>query len=133
MTRPIPSISILAIVMLVIGWPGNAMLEGQERKASTSSIQVQLPASAGKGAISGRLFVLSSQRDGREPRFGPDWFGPEPFFGVEVRNWQPGTTITIDDRADGFPGKLSELPAGEYHLQALLDQDFYHSHPNDGV
>ncbi|MFP6751012.1 MAG: hypothetical protein VB855_05015, partial [Pirellulaceae bacterium] len=54
MTRHIPTIFLLAIVMLVIGWPGNAILDGQERKASTSSIQVQLPPSAGDGAVSGR-------------------------------------------------------------------------------
>ncbi len=123
----------LLTLLLTLGWPADCPLEGQEKPAPANAIQVQLPSSSGDVALSGRLYLLSSQRDGREPRFGPSWFGPEPFFGVEVRGWQPGTTISIDDRADGFPGKLSELPDGVYQMQALLDQDFYHSHPNDGV
>jgi hypothetical protein len=131
-SRQTPPVFLWLITMLASSWPADGQLEGQEKPASTSSIEVQLPSSAGE-SVSGRLLVLTSRRDGREPRFGPDWFGPEPFFGLEVRDWQPGTTITIDDQADGFPGKLSELPPGEYHVQALLDQDFYHAHPNEGV
>ena len=133
MTRHILPFFFLLAIALEIGLQSGSRLEGQEKPAVSSSIKVLLPSSAGETALSGRLFVLTSQRNGREPRFGPNWFGPEPFFGLEVRDWQPGTTITIDDRADGFPAKLSELAAGEYQVQALLDLDFYHSHPNEGA
>ena len=37
------------------------------------------------------------------------------------------------DDADHFPVPLSELPAGKYRIQALLDQDFYFPSPADGV
>src|SRR5207247_2316426 len=83
--------------------------------------------------IDGRLFVFVSQRRDREPRFAPDWFNPEPFFGLEVKRFEPGQSRRLDDAADGFPDKLSKLPPGKYRVQALLDHDFYEPRPADGV
>ncbi|HEV3006391.1 MAG TPA: hypothetical protein VGX78_18110, partial [Pirellulales bacterium] len=88
--------------------------------------------SAGK-PITGRLYVFTSRREGREPRFGPDWFSPEPFFGLEVNDFAPGEACTLDDAADGFPGPLSTLPQGTYRVQAMLDQDFNTCHAALGV
>jgi hypothetical protein len=53
-----------------------------------------------------------------------NWDGEAiPFFGLDVRNWQPGTTRRIDDTAFGFPLRtLSTLPPGEYRVQALLNR-----------
>src|SRR5262249_3808263 len=55
-----------------------------------------------------------------EPRFGPNWFAPQPFFGLDVRDFAPEQTRQIDDTADGFPDKLSKLPPGRYRMQAVL-------------
>ena len=95
--------------------------------------RVRLDAAVTDKPITGRLYVFLSQREGREPRFGPSWFRPEPFFGLDVEKVQPGTSREIDDRADGFPDKLSKLSPGEYHVQAVLDHDFYSPHPARGV
>jgi len=95
--------------------------------------RVQLDADVAAGPIDGRLFVFLSQ--GRNPPRPSEfnWARTEPFFGLEVRDFQPGTSRQIDDRADGYPCKLSELPAGEYWVKALLDHDFYSPHPDLGV
>jgi len=95
-----------------------ALASAQVHAAVT--FRVTLPEDAPAEAASGRLYVLLSQRGTREPRFGPDWFSPEPFFGLDVEGLQPGEEITVDDSADGFPKKLSKLPPGKYRAQALL-------------
>ncbi len=51
---------------------------------------------------------------------GPDWFHPEPFFRVDVKDFRPGTSRRVGDAADGFPERLSKLPPGTYRAQALL-------------
>jgi pimeloyl-ACP methyl ester carboxylesterase len=46
---------------------------------------------------------------------------PQPIYGTYVPDMMPGTPVTIDDHATSFPVKLSELPAGKYRAQAVLD------------
>jgi S-formylglutathione hydrolase FrmB len=118
---------IVAIGFLVLG-----------RAAPTAATEplafrVWLDAAAAEAPITGRLYVFLSQRPQGEPRFGPDWFQPEPFFGVDVAAFQPGTSRPIDDGADGFPDKLSRLPPGRYRAQAVLHHDFYSPHPAAGA
>ena len=84
-------------------------------------------------SVTGRLYVFLSQRHTGEPRFGPNWFNPEPFFGVDVRNVRPGGACRVDQQADGFPATLAKLPAGKYRVQAILDHDFYCQNHARGV
>lgn len=46
---------------------------------------------------------------------------PQPIYGTSVAEMKPDTPVTIDDHATSFPVKLSELPAGKYRAQAVLD------------
>jgi hypothetical protein len=71
--------------------------------------------------ITGRVYVfLGPDRSTVEPRTGPNWFRPEPFFALTVERWKPGEPLRIDDRADGFPGPLDELEPGRYAIQAVV-------------
>jgi S-formylglutathione hydrolase FrmB len=97
------------------------------------SFEITLPDAAAKQPVSGRLFVFLSTRDRGEPRFGPSWFSPEPFFAADVKDFAPGESRAIDDAADGFPDKLSTLKAGKYRVQALLDHDFYEANQAQGA
>jgi len=101
--------------------------------ATALEFLVERPAANDQPPITGRLFVFLSQRPQGEPRFGPNWFQPEPFFGLDVREFAPGQSRTLNDQADGFPAPLSQLPPGMYRAQALLDHDFYESAPALGV
>ncbi len=56
-----------------------------------------------------------------EPRFGPNWFQPKPFFAVEVKAAKPDAPILIGAGAIGFPGPLATVPAGKYSVQAVMD------------
>lgn len=93
---------------------------------------VELPAASADKPITGRLFVFLTQ--GRnEPRFGPDWFAPEPFFAKNVENFTPGTSIEIDGTADSCPVDLTKIKPGKYRAQALFDHDFYSPVPATGA
>ena len=67
------------------------------------SVDVRLPAKFQGGPQMGRLLLMFApvdQAPGEEPRALVNWDGEAiPFFGLDVRNWKPGTTRRIDDTA----------------------------------
>ena len=109
---------LLVLLMLVFAVPAI----GQQ----ATTIEVKLAESAASEPVTGRLLVFLSKRN-PQPMNGPAWFGPEPFFAMDVDAAEPGTTITLDDSADGFPEPISKLAHGDYFVQAILDHDFYQS------
>ncbi len=122
------SATIVPVLALLLVWQ-----TGPAPAADPLRFRVQLDADMADGPINGRLFVFLSQGE-RRPRPSPfNWTRTEPFFGLEVRSFRPGTSRRIDDRADGYPHRLSELAAGQYWVKALLDHDFYCPHPDLGV
>jgi hypothetical protein len=101
---------------------------GASAWAEPLAFEVRLDERVADRPITGRLLVFLSQRNKEEPRMGPDWFQPEPFFGVDVHDFAPGERRTVDDQADAFPEKLSKLPAGKYRVQAVLDHSLDEQH-----
>ena len=74
-----------------------------------------------KQPISARVYVMASQGSSRaEPRFGPNWFRPQPFFARDVKDWKEGQPVVIDSTALGYPGPVDSLEAGEYSFQAVV-------------
>ncbi|MBI1914912.1 MAG: hypothetical protein HYS12_09280 [Planctomycetes bacterium] len=73
--------------------------------------------------FTGRLYVMLSARKDSEPRFGPSWFRPEPFFAVDVKDWKPGTPAIVSSAAIGCPAPLDKLKKGRYSVQAVMDLD----------
>jgi len=53
--------------------------------------------------FTGRILVFTGSVEGPEPRLGPDWFQPRPFYGLDVRELRPGQTVVLDERALGYP------------------------------
>ena len=72
--------------------------------------------------VNGRLLVMLSTDDSAEPRFQiQDGPGTQLVFGMDVENGSPGATYTFDNSAFGYPiENLSDVPAGEYIVQALF-------------
>ncbi|MBN1939600.1 MAG: hypothetical protein JW843_08435 [Candidatus Aminicenantes bacterium] len=67
--------------------------------------------------VSGRVLLLLS----RTEKFSPGMNGT-PVFGLNVDDLRPGEPVLLDDRAFGYPvRRLSDIPDGEYHLQAWLN------------
>ncbi len=73
-------------------------------------------------ALDGRLLLLLSNNDKAEPRFEvSDAAETQLVFGVDVENWQPGTSQLVDMHAFGYPlERLKDVPAGDYYVQVLL-------------
>ena len=73
------------------------------------------------GPISARVYVmLGPPLNPQEPRTGPDWFTPSPFFAVEAKGWKPGEPLKVDASAAGFPDKLDAIKPGKYKAQAVV-------------
>jgi hypothetical protein len=72
--------------------------------------------------FTGRVLVLLGE-PGTQPRFGPGWFNPKPFFAVDVKDVKPDQPILMDDGAISFPAAMSKTPAGKYVAQAVVDLD----------
>ena len=85
-------------------------------------ITIQIPEGALKGKASGRMYLFTSRTGNRPPYTGPNWFSPEPFYGVDI-TVESGDTVELDEKTEGFPNVLGELAEGKYFLQVLFDFD----------
>lgn len=79
---------------------------------------------AGDTAFDGRLLLLLSTDDKQEPRFQiSDNTNTQQVFGLDVDGWKPGEAAVFSAEPFGYPVQsLKDLPAGEYHVQALLQK-----------
>ena len=73
-------------------------------------------------ALDGRLLLLLSTNNKSEPRFQiSDAASTQLVFGIDIENWQSGTSQLIDLHAFGYPiERLKDIPAGDYYVQVLL-------------
>ncbi len=109
------------------------LLLGSTASAAIQQITVTLTHDQAKPIAKGRLFVFTSKNNSPEPRLGPNWFSPEPFFGRDVEQFAAGQSRAIDAEADGFPGPLGKLPPGKYYVQAVLHHALDNPFPGQGV
>src|SRR4030095_12484419 len=88
----------------------------------SQSISIKLPDTLSKKPVDGRLLLVFSTKFSGEPRDQiNDAPGTQQIFGVDVENWQPGTAKIISLNAFGYPiEKISDIPAGEYNIQAVF-------------
>jgi Putative esterase len=73
--------------------------------------------------FSGRVFVTFTPTEPRPVLRSLSWFRPEQTFALDVKDWKPGTPMTLGSTATGFPKAMKDLPAGLYYAQAILDRD----------
>ncbi|UZR96230.1 hypothetical protein [Chondrinema litorale] len=74
--------------------------------------------------LDGRLLLMLSKDTAAEPRFQiSDGPGTQLVFGVDVEDWKPGETVTINAEAFGYPiQSLAEIKKGTYNVQVLLNK-----------
>ena len=119
--RSLPEIAAVLTVLALVaaatyGDEVPANLEGE-----SLAFEVTCSPEVHSKPIAARVYVmLGPARSSKEPRLGPDWFRPQPFFAVDVENWMPGEPVRVDSRAVGFPGSLNELEPGRYSIQAVV-------------
>jgi Putative esterase len=85
--------------------------------------EVSLPTQQGSEPLDGRLYVMLSTDDKREPRYqindDPD---TQQIFGTDVDALAPGKAAIVDNTAVGYPAwTLGCIPADDYYVQGLLN------------
>ena len=85
---------------------------------------ISFPQERSKTPLDGRMLLMISTNDATDPRFQiNDGANTQLIFGLDVDGLQPGQEAVIDSGVFGYPLKsISEIPAGEYHVQALLNK-----------
>ncbi len=96
-----------------------------------TSFAVSFPAARSGTALDGRVILLLSRDLTREPRSHVAANEPlsTPYlFGLNVDGLAPGQPVVVDDKAFGWPSRqLSQVPSGEYLVQAVLNRyETYH-------
>lgn len=89
---------------------------------SNLKFAISFPAASSKDPLDGRMLLLISKNNSREPRFQiNEDLTTQQVFGVNVDGLRPGAETIIDANAFGYPIKsLSELKPGDYWVQGLL-------------
>lgn len=91
--------------------------------SSAQLFRVPYPAKHYKENLDGRLLLLLSKKTSGEPRFqiadGPE---TQLVFGMDVENWAPGTTLSIQGKdVFGYPiENIAAIPSGNYTVQVVF-------------
>lgn len=103
------------IILLLLGCQ-------QPAEKPTISVKVSFSAEASEVQKDGRLLLMLSNNDEREPRFQiNDGLSGQLIFGMNVDTMNPGDIITFNESVFGYPySSLADIPPGEYNVQALL-------------
>src|SRR6201996_3599110 len=95
--------------------------------AAVSSLRAQItvsfPASVSSQPLDGRVLLLLSNDPSAEPRMQiDDSLRSQMVFGTTVDGLAPEQPVTITAEAAGYPVRsLSQVPAGDYYVQAVLN------------
>ncbi len=112
------SLVVLAITAIL---PATVVDRAHAAGEASPAFSVTYTTGVAEEPVSGRLYVmLGPVGSPREPRSGPDWISPEPFFAVDVTGWKPGESLRLGPEAVGFPAPLDQLEPGTYAAQAVL-------------
>ena len=101
--------------------------------SSKLRFEISFPSSVHPEAITGRVFVMITKDEKREPRLqAGSWSRSVPFFGLDVESMKPGEVAVIDESILGYPPKsLSEIPPGDYYVQGFVNI-YTQFHRSDG-
>src|SRR5215472_4493011 len=125
MKRRHPSFSVIlnfGIVMSLVFFGSAATAAAQEAtRPATGNTRFEISFSAPTHAepITGRVFLGLASNATPEPRLQSS---PTIVLGKDVRRMQSGEQVIIDSATAGFPlHSLSEVPPGDYYVQAVLN------------
>jgi len=112
MEKLIPFFYVLLLCSL-----GCEPADGKNNTVAVSFSESTIP-----GQVDGRLLLMLSNNDEKEPRFQiNDGLNTQLIFGMNVLGMTGGETVTFDESVFGYPyTSLADIPPGEYNVQALL-------------
>jgi hypothetical protein len=119
-TKFAESFLFVLCVVLMVSWcaPAGAAEDAKLR------FGLSFPAERSAEPLDGRMLLLISTDDSNEPRFQiSDSVRTQLVFGIDVEGLKPGTDAFVDADIRGYPRRsISEIPAGEYWVQGLLNR-----------
>lgn len=116
MRHDLPS-GFAARVLVLAGF---APAIGSPAQAQARRFEVALAPDAHPGPLTGRLIVVVAKSAQPEPRRAISPSGPA-LFAVDLEALEPGEVAVVGEDALGYPMPLRELPAGDYHVQAIVN------------
>jgi hypothetical protein len=83
---------------------------------------ISFPTTSSSEALDGRVLLLISDNNAREPRFQiTEDLNTQQVFGVDVEGLKANQEAIVDSKSFGYPVRhLAQIPAGEYWIQGLL-------------
>jgi len=128
MTTPRTHFRLAICILVTLGFAVSA-------NAADWKFTVRYKKSLREKPYTGRVYVFFS-RIATEPRNGPNWFRPEIFIAKDVRDWQPGTPLTLSSDAKdllAFPKPLATLDLDGYRAQGVARFNPFHRVVGRGV
>jgi hypothetical protein len=94
------------------------------RTAAAQTFSVSFSPERSAQPLDGRVLLLLSTDPSEEPRMQiDDTPHSQIVFGITVDGLRPGQPVIVDDSASGYPVRhLSEVPPGDYYVQAVLNR-----------
>jgi len=88
---------------------------------SKLKFEILFPKESHSVPITGRVYVMISENDRREPRLQIGTRGV-PFFGKDVEGLKPEQSVLIDEQVFGYPlENMADIPPGEYFVQGFVN------------
>lgn len=112
------------IVLLLFATMAQGATAKPATKASGQVFQISFPKEIHSMPVDGHVLLLISNSDDQEPRFQVSYMMPssQQVFGVDVDALTPGGIAVVDGTTLGYPAEsLSDIPAGDYWVQAVLN------------
>ncbi len=113
--------SILFAVLLVTVF---TMQTTRAQSSSKLRFEISFPSIRSAAPLTGHIVLVLATTDNPEPRFqsGYTALDAAQMFGLDVNNWTSGTPAIIDASVLGYPlESLSQVPSGDYYVQAVLN------------
>ena len=95
---------------------------------------ISFPAARSAEPLDGRIILVISNNDRREPRFENNVYDADTqlAFGIDVDSLRPGQEAYVDGMTFGYPLKsIGDIPPGDYWVQAVLNK-YTTFHRDDG-
>lgn len=108
---------------------------GESSAADRTTFQIQFDNEIYPANYFGRVYLFFSEGE-KAPRFGPDWFRPEPFVSLDVKKMSPGQILRIDladPQVRKFPKNFDGLDLTGMRVQAVVRFNPFERNVGTGV
>ncbi|MEK6282443.1 MAG: hypothetical protein AABN95_18950 [Acidobacteriota bacterium] len=117
-----PTVRLFLLPTLLVSSLFVVSTESRSQQSSNLRFEVSFPATSSRDPLDGRVLLLVSKDNTREPRLQiSEDLSTQQVFGVDVDGLKPGEEAVVDAGAFGYPVRtLSDLKPGDYWIQGLL-------------